>query len=311
MSRFNDIYTHFLKNTARYDITDFEEDLISDANRIGRKLISEPINQKNAMASRGFRILSNVVLPRYTWELFHKENINNQMISCYVSAKTLGILPHYYQKDNFDKFSINTSEIGLSLMILMACNQFIVIDKIYDQMMNSIIDGTAKKSATYDNGAIDVQKMFVLAIEMLSSERKNTVDWAAAGIPIELFYCDFVKEALYSTDDMILTHWLNGLCEQHLKWCSRAPEIENEATYLGYEIPDELHLWPFEYHAVVNLRARRGLSTPAIEHPLLTTAFKNVAIPDFSQWKKPQWFTDIQHELVQINTDLAFTRELF
>ncbi|WP_255324580.1 hypothetical protein [Budvicia aquatica] len=206
---------------------------------------------------------------------------------------------------------MDTASVGLQIMMLIACSQLNIVDLLYPKVMNSIITGDVKRFATDDDGEIESQKMFVLAMEMLSSEKQSTIDWASAGIPIERFYYDFVKEALYSTDETILKEWLNGLCDQHLKWCARAPDIMEEATFMGYEVPDQLHLWPFEYHAVINIRARHGLSTPVIDHPLLTNNFKNMAIPDFSQWEKPTWFTEVSEELIRINPDLAFTRDLF
>lgn len=60
------------------------------------------------------------------------------------------------------------------------------------------------------------QKTIVLAIEMLASEHKQTVDWQLHGIPVERFYYDFVKEALYSQDEAVLKEWLAELCDCHL-----------------------------------------------------------------------------------------------
>ncbi|EOY9180136.1 TPA: hypothetical protein ACKRYD_003868 [Providencia stuartii] len=41
------------------------------------------------------------------------------------------------------------------------------------------------------------QKLGVLAIEILASEKNQTIDWERAGIPIDPFYQRFCQEALY------------------------------------------------------------------------------------------------------------------
>ncbi|EMF4438370.1 hypothetical protein V3X27_000274 [Salmonella enterica] len=65
------------------------------------------------------------------------------------------------------------------------------------------------------------------------------------------------------------------------------------------------------YQAVKNWRARQGLSTPMIEHPLMNSPMTTANCPDFSQWQRPEWFNPLVDFLAQRRPELAFLRHLF
>ena len=118
--------------------------------------------------------------------------------------KIMEILTIYIHRGEPKPYIEDADKIGVSLLTLLACKQLDVVERLYEELINSITNGTVKKSITHGESSPEVQKLFILAIEMLASERKQTIDWAAAGIPVERFYLDFVREALYVSDDEVL-----------------------------------------------------------------------------------------------------------
>ncbi|EEE2004655.1 hypothetical protein CI266_005121 [Salmonella enterica subsp. enterica serovar Kotte] len=312
MSRYDDIYKNFIKNITINDYVFFDEEInsyVDDGKMEIRNSISS--NAKNSSGIIMFENLSDMYLDALIDRSFKGQKYNNQYLCDFVFAKSMEVLPIYIQSENFENYEFRPSQIGISLLVLIACKQIDVVEKLYDGIINSITDGTVRAAINNGDEPPVPQKLFILLTEMLTSERKQTVDWGRVGIPVERFYCDFVREALYETDEVILTKWLTGLCDQHLKWCSRFPAVSREASFLGYEIRVPVHLWPFEYHAVKNFRARHGLSTPEIEHPLMKTIFSDIPTPDFSQWQKPEWFTEICDMIFEFNPDVAFVKEIF
>ncbi|VGM91218.1 putative cytoplasmic protein [Salmonella enterica subsp. enterica serovar Stanley] len=101
------------------------------------------------------------------------------------------------------------------------------------------------------------------------------------------------------------------LCDKHLEWTD-FHNSDKRCCLTGYEIQrQDLLLWPFEYQAVKNWRARQGLSTPMIEHPLMNSPMTTANCPDFSQWQRPEWFNPLVDFLAQRRPELAFLRHLF
>lgn len=99
--------------------------------------------------------------------------------------------------------------------------------------------------------------------------------------------------------------------KQHLEWTD-FHNSDKRCCLTGYEIQrQDLLLWPFEYQAVKNWRARQGLSTPMIEHPLMNSPMTTANCPDFSQWQRPEWFNPLVDFLAQRRPELAFLRHLF
>ncbi|MFG0225256.1 hypothetical protein ACF3TM_20190, partial [Providencia stuartii] len=89
---------------------------------------------------------------------------------------------------------------------------------------------------------------------------------------------------------------------------------ENEQSPTGYEIDMEILLaWPFEYQAVKNFRAKHGLTTPIIDHPLLKTPMAIEHRPDMVGWKKnmPVIYHQIIDDLISINPELQVIHKLF
>ncbi|MEY1164907.1 hypothetical protein AB7116_19855, partial [Providencia manganoxydans] len=82
----------------------------------------------------------------------------------------------------------------------------------------------------------------------------------------------------------------------------------------GYEIDMEILLaWPFEYQAVKNFRAKHGLSTPIIDHPLLKTPMAIEHRPDMVGWKqnRPAIYDQMIDDLITINPELQVINKLF
>ncbi|EAC1202627.1 hypothetical protein DSS38_04715 [Salmonella enterica subsp. enterica] len=116
---------------------------------------------------------------------------------------------------------------------------------------------------------------------------------------------------LLSSDDELVRTGLITLCDKHLEWTD-FHNSDKRCCLTGYEIQrQDLLLWPFEYQAVKNWRARQGLSTPMIEHPLMNSPMTTANCPDFSQWQRPEWFNPLVDFLAQRRPELAFLRHLF
>ncbi|MBI0060576.1 hypothetical protein H3T83_05190 [Gilliamella sp. M0320] len=217
-----------------------------------------------------------------------------------------------------DCFQNDLSRQGQILLMMFACNRFELIEPCYPKIVESILNGNMSRSLPWGgDGRGNVvppkpQRLGVLAIEMMASERKQTIDWNNANIPIDLFYYRFCQEALYSTNENELIYWLERLCDNHLEWVSLFLDNDEKQPATGYEIDDiMLFLWPFEYQAVKNFRARHGLSTPEIDHPLLKTPMAIDHLPNFATWQKPMWYNKMVDKVVEVNPELSFIRELF
>ncbi|HGN1943410.1 TPA: hypothetical protein ACKRW2_001765 [Providencia stuartii] len=158
------------------------------------------------------------------------------------------------------------------------------------------------------------QKLGVLAIEMLASEKNQTIDWESAGIPIDPFYQRFCQEALYNENHDVVAEWLITLCDKHVEWSALFGINTDEQSSTGYEIDMEILLaWPFEYQAVKNFRARYGLTTPIIDHTLLRTPMAIEHRPDMVGWKQtmPAIYNQIIDDIITINPELKVIHTLF
>lgn len=309
MKRYNEVYRFFLKTVSITNHDYYNEELINIPNEGMKDFENASLEEKDLYAMLMFRSLSQEYLDGFIDFSHKKQRCDNQYLCDFLTMKIMEILTIYIHRGEPKPYIEDADKIGVSLLTLLACKQLDVVERLYDELINSITNGTAKKSITHGESSPEIQKLFVLVMEMLASERKQTVDWAAAGIPVERFYLDFVREALYSHDDEVLKKWLTVLCDQHLKWCSRFPAVPAEG--FGYDIPISMGLWPFEYQAVKNFRAKHGLDTPEIEHPLMKTVFAAIPTPDFSQWQKPDWFEDFCEKLFEVNPDISFVRDIF
>lgn len=225
----------------------------------------------------------------------------------------------YYNIYSENKAFVNDmSYQGETILMSFACNRFELIEPCYPKIVESILSGKMSRSLPWGGdgeGNIvppEPQRLGVLAVEMMASEHKQTIDWASANIPIDPFYQRFCQEALYSADDQELTYWLMKLCDNHLQWTSLFMENAVKQPSTGYEIYDNmLLLWPFEYQAVKNFRARHGLSTPEIDHPLLKASMAIYHRPNFASWQKPEWFDVLVNKVTEVNPELNFVKGWF
>ncbi|CAI1534828.1 TPA: hypothetical protein ACSTL1_002005 [Serratia fonticola] len=229
-----------------------------------------------------------------------------------------GLALNYYEEViRKESYVYGLAHQGEVLLMSFACNQFDLIEHCYPKIKESLLNGKMSKSLAWGgDGEGNVvpptpQRLGVLAIEMMASEHKQTIDWHSVNIPTDPFYIRFCQEALYEKDESIVKEWLMELCDNHLKWVSLFLD-NNQSSITGHEIEQPvLLLWPFEYQAVKNFRARHGLTTPEIDHPLLKTPMAIDHRPDFSQWHKPEWFQPVMDKLKEANPALAFLPDLF
>ena len=206
---------------------------------------------------------------------------------------------------------VDFSEQGEILLMDFACNDFRIGHFCYDKIIESIQSGKMAESLPMYTRP---QKLGVLAIEMLASEKNQTIDWESAGIPIDPFYQRFCQEALYNENHDVIAQWLITLCDKHIEWSALFADNENEQSSTGYEIDMEILLaCPFEYQAVKNFRARHGLTTPIIDHTLLRTPMAIEHRPDMVGWKQtmPAIYNQIIDDIITINPELKVIHTLF
>ncbi|MDV2196882.1 hypothetical protein, partial [Enterobacter hormaechei] len=139
-------------------------------------------------------------------------------------------------------FSLNLSEQGEILLMDFACDDFRIGHFCYDNIIESIQSGKMADSLPMYTRP---QKLGVLAIEMLASEKNQTIDWESAGIPIDPFYQRFCQEALYNENHDVVTQWLITLCDKHVEWSALFGINSDEQRSTGYEIDSIILLsWP-------------------------------------------------------------------
>ena len=257
----------------------------------------------------------------YYYTIFYFNNKKEKIpyLYGYIVTSALSLLLDYYNIYAIqNRFLKNLSSQGQILLMMFACNRFELIEPCYPKIVESILNGNMSRSLSWGgDGRGNIvppkpQRLGVLAIEMMASERKQTIDWDNANIPVDPFYHRFCQEALYSTNENELIYWLTKLCDNHLEWISLFLDNDEKQPATGYEIDDiMLFLWPFEYQAVKNFRARHGLSTPEIDHPLLKTPMAIDHFPNFATWQKPMWYNKMVDKVIEVNPELSFIRELF
>lgn len=247
----------------------------------------------------------------YLLEVYRKRNESLYALERFYFHKNLIFILDYYDDYKRNKSFYNLAEQGEILLMDFACNDFRVGQLCYDKIIDSIQSG---KMATSLPMYTRPQKLGVLAIEMLASEKNQTIDWESAGIPVDPFYQRFCQEALYTESHDILEQWLITLCDKHIEWSALFADNDNEQSSTGYEIAMNILIpWPFEYQAVKNFRARHGLTTPVIDHPLLKTPMAIEHRPDMVGWKQnmPSIYYQIIDDLITINPELQVIHKLF
>lgn len=249
----------------------------------------------------------------YLATAYLENRLDNSLLCNYLVNSVMVLLCDYYNTTPIaERFIRLFSFQAEQLLTQIACNQFSCAEASYNQIIDAIQSGKMSKSTPWGSdgdGNIDPpepQRLGVLLVEMLASERKETVDWASANIPADPFYLRFCKEALYTADEILLKEWLVALCDKHLEHTSLFLENAEKSPVTGFEIDEPILLaWPFEYYAVKNFRARHGLSTPVIEHSLFTTPMGGEHRPDFSKFVAPDWFHPLLERLIKVDGRFA------
>ncbi|HEJ9630029.1 TPA: hypothetical protein SMN35_003823 [Proteus mirabilis] len=247
----------------------------------------------------------------YIIQTYRRKNEISYSLERFLYHKNLCFVSDYFDQFERNKNFFDLAEQGEILLMNFACNYFKSSEICYDKIIENIQSGKMANSLPMYTRP---QKLGVLAIEMLASEKKETIDWESAGIPIDPFYQRFCQEALYCENDEILIPWLMELCDKHIQWSALFRNNENEQSATGYEVDMEILIaWPFEYQAVKNFRARHGLSTPIIDHPLLKTPMAIDHRPDMVGWLEtmPEIYHQITDDLIKINPELKLIHTLF
>lgn len=246
----------------------------------------------------------------YLSSCYKNKRVDNDLICQIVSLFEMDLVCDYFDiRDVKNDYSVVFSKLGEFWLTLFACNRFDLVQHCYPAILTGLKNGMLSRSLPRSRKP---QKLGVLAMEMMAREHKQTIDWDEANIPVDPFYQRFCDEALFSADNDLVRDWLVGLCDKHLEWADLNDEKYDRSYITGYEIErDVLLLWPFEYQAVKNYRARHGLTTPEIDHPLLTSPMAMEHIPDFKSWQRWDWFDPLLDFVAQKKPELAFLKTLF
>ncbi|WP_368904001.1 hypothetical protein [Providencia sp. 2.29] len=247
----------------------------------------------------------------YLLEVYRNKKESLYSLEKFFFHKNLVLILDYHDVYKRHKSFYSLSEQGEVLLMDFACDDFRVGHLCYDKVIESIQSGKMAKSLPMYTRP---QKLGVLAIEMLASEKNQTIDWESAGIPIDPFYQRFCQEALYNENHDVVAQWLITLCDKHIEWSALFSDNDNEQSSTGYEISMNILIpWPFEYQAVKNFRAKHGLTTPIIDHPLLKTPMAIEHRPDMVGWKQnmPAIYDQMIDDLITINPELQVIHKLF
>ena len=300
-------------NKTIRDISDVEdlinEDIIENVLELQNKNNSQKDKYTRYMSI--LKIESGAISIIYIYQTYKKTNKVSYSFERFFHHKNIYFILDYFNNFNRKRNFLNLSEQGEILLMNFACNYFKSSQICYGKIIENIQSGKMANSLPMYTRP---QKLGVLAIEMLASEKKETIDWESVGIPIDPFYQRFCQEALYCETDEILIPWLMELCDKHIQWSALFRNNENEQSATGYEVDMEILIaWPFEYQAVKNFRARHGLSTPIIDHPLLKTPMAIEHRPDMVGWLEnmPEIYHHITDDLIKINPELNVIHTLF
>ncbi|MEY0877781.1 hypothetical protein, partial [Providencia manganoxydans] len=253
MKTINSIEKYVIKNFAmkNLDLTELNHEIFSDF----KNDFNEAKNNSSPMDFISFfslldRDRSSIAMG-YLNELYNKKEKNFFFEKFFYHSNLLFLMNYYDDEDNGFVWSL--SEQGEILLMDFACDDFRIGHLCYDKIIESIQSGKMADSLPMYTRP---QKLGVLAIEMLASEKNQTIDWESAGIPIDPFYQRFCQEALYNENHDVVAQWLITLCDKHVEWSALFGINSDEQRSTGYEIDMEILLaWPFEYQAVKNFRA--------------------------------------------------------
>lgn len=303
-------YVNVMMKTFKRDVSSIIDFINDDLNESVLK--AEDKNNKDKIIDY-FLVLNryaSIISIVYMRRIYKNDNNYPYTFESFFYGKNIAFIIDLLGNIENKKY-INLAEQGEILLMNFACNYFKSSQICYDKIIENIQSGKIANSLPMYTRP---QKLGVLAIEMLASEKKETIDWESAGIPIDPFYQRFCQEALYCENDEILIPWLIELCDKHIQWSALFRNNENEQSATGYEIDMEILIaWPFEYQAVKNFRARHGLSTPIIDHPLLKTPMAIDHRPDMVGWLEtmPEIYHQITDDLIKINPELKVIHTLF
>lgn len=136
----------------------------------------------------------------------------------------------------------------------------------------------------------------VFALEMLAAARGEAIEWETFHVPPDRFWLDCARVGLTEPDPTKAAEWARELCDAHMR--TLRSDLENGALNAapGQEIEEAAHfLWPISTVAFLRMRARLGLSTAEVDHPLMRTSFAVLhdwAIPG-DAWPGAPWYADV------------------
>ena len=141
----------------------------------------------------------------------------------------------------------------------------------------------------------------------MAATRNETIDWQSFHVPPARFWFDCARTGVTEPDPDKAAQWGHDLCEAHLRTVARDTENGTMTPSTGHEIIQQAHfLWPITVHAFLRLRARLGLQTSEIDHPLVRTSFsilRNWSVPA-GAWPTEPWLTEILDKTVTVAPSL-------
>ncbi|TRW92127.1 hypothetical protein FNJ84_21215 [Paracoccus sp. M683] len=200
------------------------------------------------------------------------------------------------------------SDYGEYLLELMATSRADLIEPTREIAMGVVTSGRFVPSSPESTGYFgSPAKLSVFALEMLAVMRGEVIDWESFHIPPDRFWLDCARIGLPEPDPVKAAEWGGQLCDAHMATLQADKDNPDMSWFQGFEMVNEAHhLWPISVYAFIRARARLGLATAEIDHPLMRTSFailKDWTVPAGS-WQAQPWFTEIIDRIQQIEPAL-------
>ncbi|PHI31692.1 hypothetical protein [Budvicia aquatica] len=251
----------------------------------------------------------------YTWLLMNKHQQNNQALCNFIAVTFMNMfVSGVAEYEGYYGYSTSFNRQGYQLLMLMATHNVEMANFCYPGLKDNVANGVLTKSVLGLKAShVSPQRLGILGYGILASIHNEAFNWNTVQIPYDPLYTNFVKNILYSEDEVLISEGIHSLLDSHLTWSSRGLYLEEEAPSVGYDYSEYYSLlWPFEYQAIKNIRGQRGLTTPKITHPLCENLLATTEHrTDFSQWQAPEWFFPLMDRLIEIEPRIAEAKRFF
>ena len=318
MSRFDQIATRQKSKFAKWNREIFWEEYNEDFEDTA-SIAQEFVDQGNGYLF--FRLLTSVgrdILQAYGTDLLLTD-ITAPKTCAFHAGTTIGAL------GAFEHILLKTDEsaervahdFALSLLPVIPYADPRILDLAWETGRAAVTDPRFKifipdpaLLADLEGVEYAPQQLIVFTMGLLAARVDQEIDWDSYEIPADRFYTDFLREALFTQDLALYDRWMKALCDKHLEIVSL--DLDDEPRDFGHELhTTAFWLWPLEVRAVERLRRDRGLQTPEIDHPLMTTKLAALTDIECSGVEVPGWLHQLIDGMIHFDTKFEPLRQIW